>query len=203
MQACHPPLRDWTGDINHSHCAEHTWLSLVVSCPSSLLTTSTPVALTDKVMDPLSIGSAVVGLIAAATRVGPILQHFIMHTRDAPKSASQVLDEMQSTTAALEQMQVYLIGVSKTNAARRAMLSLRSIVTSLTACVTTYSDLERVVNNCVNNGQVYRVKWIYYEDEIVELVQKVRGHKLSLVLMLSILQWYVNLSSSTGPIPCS
>jgi hypothetical protein len=146
-------------------------------------------------MDPLSIGSAVVGLIAAATRIGPVIQHFITHTRDAPKSASQVLDEMQSTTAALEQLQVYLIGVSKTNAARRAMLSLRSIVTSLTACVTTYSDLERVVNRCVSDGRVSRVMWIYCEQEILDLVRTVQGHELSLVFMLSILQWYVNLLS--------
>lgn len=53
-------------------------------------------------MDPLSIGSAVVGLVVAASRIAPILYHFITHTVDAPKSASQILDEMNSITAALD-----------------------------------------------------------------------------------------------------
>ncbi|KAF2692134.1 hypothetical protein K458DRAFT_354399 [Lentithecium fluviatile CBS 122367] len=139
-------------------------------------------------MDPLSIGSAVVGLIAAASRIAPVLQHFISHTRDSPKSASQVLSEMQSITAALEQLQVYLTGASQTSAGRRAMLSLRAIVTSMTACVTTYSDLERVVGKCVVDGQVKRAKWVYYESEIAKLVQKVQANKLSLIFMLTILQ---------------
>jgi hypothetical protein len=88
-------------------------------------------------MDPLSIGSAVVGLIAAASRITPIIYHFVTHTFDAPKSASQILDEMNSITAALEQLQIYLMGASKTNAARRSLLSLGNFVAMLTACVTT------------------------------------------------------------------
>ncbi|KAJ4301843.1 hypothetical protein N0V90_003939 [Kalmusia sp. IMI 367209] len=97
--------------------------------------------------DPLSIGSAVVGLISASARIALVLHHFIVRTRDAPKSASQILDEINSISAALEQLQIYLIGASKANAARRPLLSLHNIVATLTACVTTYSDLERVVGN--------------------------------------------------------
>jgi hypothetical protein len=151
---------------------------------------SSPHLANTSVMDPLSIGSAVVGLIAAATHIAPLL-HFISHTRNAPKSASQVLDEMQSTKAALEQLQVYVIGASTTNPARREMLLMHSIVTTLTACVTTYSDVERLVNKCVSDGVVYRIMWIYYEHEVSELLQKIQAHKMSLVLMLSVLQWYV------------
>jgi hypothetical protein len=145
-------------------------------------------------MDPLSIGSAVVGLIAGASRIAPILYHFITHTRDAPKTASQILDEMNSITAALERLQAYLIGASQASVSRRLMLSLRNIVATLTACVTTYSDLELVVSKCVEAGKVQRMKWMINEGEIVELVQRVQAHKLSLTLMLTILQWYVYIS---------
>jgi hypothetical protein len=144
-------------------------------------------------MDPLSVGSAVFGLITAATRITPLLQHFVSRTRDAPKSASQVLDEIQSTKAALEQLQHYLDGTATTNPGRREMLSLYNIVTTLTACVTTDSDLESVViNKCMTDGEVRRYKWVYHETKIVEMVQKVQHHKLSLTFMLSILQWYVS-----------
>ena len=55
-------------------------------------------------MDPLSIGSAVVGIIAASTRMAPILQHLIAETRDAFKTASQILDEVNSISVALTQL---------------------------------------------------------------------------------------------------
>jgi hypothetical protein len=142
-------------------------------------------------MEPLSIGAAVVGLIAGASRIAPILYHFVTNTRDAPKTASQILDEMNSITAALERLQVYITSPANANVARSMMVSLRNIVATLTACVITYSDLERVVNKCVDEGKVKRVKWLINEGEIVELVQRAQSHKLSLTLMLTILQWYV------------
>jgi hypothetical protein len=143
-------------------------------------------------MDPLSIGSAVVGLIAAAARMSPMIYHFITHAHDAPKTALQIHDEMTSITAALERLQTYIMGASTTNAGRRSLLSLRNIVATLTACVTTYSDLEKVVDCCIQDGKVKRVKWLISEGEIGELPQRVQAHKLSLTLMLTILQWYIS-----------
>ena len=140
-------------------------------------------------MDPLSIGSAVVGLIATAARVAPMLHHFVSHARDAPKSASQILDEMNSITSALEQLQIYLMGAYKTNAIRRSMINLRNIVATLTSCVTTYSDLEFMVNKCMSNGEVKKFKWVINESDIEGLLNRVQAHKLSLVFMLTILQW--------------
>ena len=144
---------------------------------------------TASIMDPLSIGSAVVGLIATAARVAPMLHHFVSHARDAPKSASQILEEMNSITSALEQLQVYLMGAYRTNAARRSMLSLRNIVATLTACVTTYSDLEFLVRKCMSDGKVKAFKWVMNESDVGGLLDRVQAHKLSLVFMLTILQW--------------
>lgn len=140
-------------------------------------------------MDPLSIGSAVVGLIAAATSLTPAIYRFVTHTHDAPKTASQILDEMNSVTAALDRLQTYLMGASKTNIARRSLLSLNNIIATLTACVTTYSDLDHVVSKCVERGEVKRMRWLVNEAEITELVGRVQSHKVSLTLMLTILQW--------------
>lgn len=140
-------------------------------------------------MDPLSIGSAVVGIIAASTRMAPILQHLISETRYASKTASQVLDEVNSISAALTQLQLYLIGAVDSDVARRSLVSLNNLVATLTACVTTYSDLERIVGNCSSRGRVNKLKWLYYEGEIAKLLQRVQVHKSSLLLMLNILEW--------------
>jgi len=145
-------------------------------------------------MDPLTIGSAVVGLIAAASRIGPILYHFVTHTKDAPKSASQILNEMNDVTAALERLQVYLLDASTTNVARRSLVSLRNLIATLTSCAITYSDMEHVIGKCIEGGAVKRVRWVMNEADIGELLQRVQAHKLSLTLMLTILQWYVSKS---------
>jgi hypothetical protein len=143
-------------------------------------------------MDPLSIGSAVIGLIAGTSRIAPLLHHFIVHTRNAPKTASQILDELNSIAAALQQLQTYVLNAAGAPSARRSMLSLNNIIATLTACVTTYSDLDSVVQKCLDkHGSVRRAKWIINETEIVELVQRVQAHKSSLTLMLTILQWYL------------
>jgi hypothetical protein len=55
-------------------------------------------------MELLSIALAIVGLIAAAARMTPMLYHFITHAQDAPKTASQIHDEMTSIRAALERL---------------------------------------------------------------------------------------------------
>jgi hypothetical protein len=140
-------------------------------------------------MDPLSVGSAVVGLVAGASRVWVMKWYKTGPMRDAPKSALQIRDELDSITAALESLQTYIDGAATPNASGRSMLSLRNIVATLTACVTTYSDLELVVRKCVGaDGEVNRVKWMINESEIGELVQRLQAHKLSLTLMLMILQ---------------
>ena len=68
-------------------------------------------------------------------------------------------------------------------------MSLKNIIATLTACVTTYSDLERIVGKCVEGGKVKRMRWLINEGEIAELIQRVQAHKLSLTLMLAVLQW--------------
>jgi hypothetical protein len=104
-----------------------------------------------------------------------------------------MLDELNSVTAALERLEIYLMGAERTNVARRSLLSLRNIVATLTACVKTYSDLEIMVIKCLDNKtrQVERIKWLINEADINELTQRVQGLKSSLTLMLQVLQWYV------------
>lgn len=160
--------------------------------PASASPLYTPPQHQSGIMEPLTIASAVVGLIAAASRIGPLLYHFVTHTKDAPRSASQTHDEINSVTAALERLQSYLLGTSTTSIERRSLITLRNIVATLTACVTTYSDLERVVGRCVDEeGKFKRIKWLFNESDIAEVLQRLQGHKSSLTLMLTILQWYV------------
>jgi hypothetical protein len=41
----------------------------------------------------------------------------------------------------------------------------------------------------MDGDEVKRLKWVVNESDIGELLQRVQSHKLSLVVMLNILQW--------------
>lgn len=144
-------------------------------------------------MEPLAIGSAVIGIISASIRIGKPLYDLAVSLTDAPKSAVALHTELNDITSALKQLQTYLIGAEKTDIARRSLLSLRNIVATLTGCVTTYSELEEIVRKCTSNGEVSgvieRAKWVFYEHEIDGVVRRLQNHKASLTLMLTTLQW--------------
>lgn len=42
-------------------------------------------------------------------------------------------------------------------------------------------------------GVFDRAKWLFKEGKVATIVQRLQNHKASFTLMLSILQWYVNL----------
>src|SRR5882762_1114037 len=131
-------------------------------------------------MEPLAIGSAVVGIISASIRIGKPIYDLTVSLNDAPKSAVALRTELNDITSALEQLQTYLIGAEKADIARRLLLSLRNIVATLTGCVTTYSELEEIVRKCTSNGEVSgvikRAKWVFYEHEIDEMVRRLQNH---------------------------
>lgn len=144
-------------------------------------------------MEPLAIGSAVVGIISASIRIGKPVYDLTISLHDAPASASAVEVELKEIRFALESLQAYLIGVQRTDVARRSLLSLNHIVATLTGCVTTYSALEALVAKCTTNGDIRgvieRAKWVFYEHDIQTLISRLQNHKQSLTLMLMTLQW--------------
>lgn len=142
--------------------------------------------------NPLSIGSAVVGLVVAAGQITLGLNQFINSVKDAPKSVTAVVTEIIDITAALAQLQAYLIGVGRTEPARRPLLSLENIVVTVTGCVTTYSELEAITKKCSTGqpmGLFNRLEWMLRESDIDNIIRKLQNHKSSLTLMLTILQW--------------
>jgi hypothetical protein len=101
-------------------------------------------------MDPLTITSAVAGLITTTTRVTPLLYQLVTHTRDAPKSAARALAEIESISAVLRGVQLYVLGGEKTESKRRSLVSLEDLFATLVASVLEFSELEKVVGKCVD-----------------------------------------------------
>jgi hypothetical protein len=139
-------------------------------------------------MEAVAIAGSVVSLLSGATRICLLLYDFVTDTKDAPKTASQLLDEMNSFIATLEQLQVYLLGLSTSSLKRHKLTLKRDLDLAQTGCVITYSDLDSVVKKCVEGAKVKRLKWLLNKTKIEDILQRLQSNKPSLTIMLMVLQ---------------
>ncbi|KAH0425952.1 hypothetical protein CcaCcLH18_10656 [Colletotrichum camelliae] len=142
-------------------------------------------------MDPLSVSASVVGLLAAGCKISSALFVVVNSTREAPKSAQSLLWEIADISAALGSLQSFVTGRAQASAERGGLILLEHVLTTLTGCVTTYSDLQFIVDGLKideHMGLVDRAKWMMQESSIGVLVGRLQNHKASLTLMLGILQ---------------
>lgn len=150
-------------------------------------------------MDPLSVSASVVGLLGARAQITSFLFTIVSNVRDAPKLAESLVTEMADIAAALGSLQSYVCNRTQVSAERGALILLEHVSTTLTGCVTTYSDLQRIIDD-LNVGQDMstfdKLKWSRQESKINIILQRLQNHKSSLTLMLTILQWFVSTISA-------
>ncbi|KAI9656229.1 MAG: hypothetical protein M1821_004892 [Bathelium mastoideum] len=142
-------------------------------------------------MDPLSVGASIVGLLAAGQQIATILYSFVAKVKDAPSLARTVAAEVTDISAALGQLQAYLIGMASANTAGANFILLEQVFAVLCGCVATFSELEAAIDNLKITPHMAafdRAIWSVKEPRIVAIVQRLQNHKTSLTLMLAILQ---------------
>lgn len=143
-------------------------------------------------MDPLSVSASVVGLLGAGAKITSCLWTFATNARDAPQLARHLVFEVADITAALGSLQAYVCGQAQAPGERGALILLEHVLTTLTGCVTTFSDLQSLMdqlNLSPDMGTIDKMKWARQESNITAIVQRLQNHKSSLTLMLTVLQW--------------
>ncbi|KAI1366498.1 hypothetical protein F5Y08DRAFT_133729 [Xylaria arbuscula] len=142
-------------------------------------------------MDPLSVAASVVGLLAAGGKMTSLLFTVITKWRDSPALARSILFEVADISAALGQLQEYLSNRLQASAERGSLIMFDQLLTTLTGCVTTYSDIQFILtalNISEDMTSFDRIRWMRQEDQLNTLVQRLQSHKSSLTLMLTIIQ---------------
>ncbi|KAG7410873.1 hypothetical protein Forpe1208_v009655 [Fusarium oxysporum f. sp. rapae] len=142
-------------------------------------------------MDPLSVSASVVGLLGAGAKITSCLWTFATNARDAPQLARHLVFEVADITAALGSLQAYVCGQAQAPGERGALILLEHVLTTLTGCVTTFSDLQSLMdqlNLSPDMGTIDKMKWARQESNITAIVQRLQNHKSSLTLMLTVLQ---------------
>jgi hypothetical protein len=143
-------------------------------------------------MDPLSVTMAIIGLLTAADQISSTLQPLIKKAANAPREIKEMKSSVDGIRTVLSQLQLMLIGKSQVGRNRTSLILVEQIVITLSACVTTFSDLDVFVESLgtdANMGLLDRLRWVTKTSTIQEHMQKLEVHKSTLPLMMTILTW--------------
>ena len=89
----------------------------------------------------------------------------------------------------LSHLQSFLLGNELSDASRTSLLKLDQVMTILSGCVLTFSELERILDEMKIEDMVMVdcMKWARKETAIKGLIQRLQNHKASLSLILNVL----------------
>ena len=135
--------------------------------------------------DPLSIAAGCVGVLTAAAQISSLLIKFTNNTKNAPDQARVVLTEVSDVSGILSQLQSLLLRANSVASSRTALLQVDQVVSIISGCILTFSELQELLNNLKNI--IDRIQWGRKESVIAFLVQRLQTHKASLSLMITIL----------------
>lgn len=148
--------------------------------------------------DPLSVAASIAGLLSAAGSVLKVLGPYIAAARDTPKIAAEVNGELHATTIVLSALQTLASNMESVSARRAALVRVDQAVAVLTNGVLNFSEIEASVGS-LSLAEPYttplalrsRLQWAWKETELTRLLTRLQGFKLSISLILTILQRHV------------
>lgn len=135
--------------------------------------------------DPLSIAASIAGLLAAAGKVYTVVSAFIDSTANAPQSAADTLAAVGEFKLALSSVQSMMNILDDLSASRKVMISLENIAIIMTSAVLTLSKLESLV--CQIDGFRGRLRWVWKEKRVLNLLPRLESQKSSLTLIVGVL----------------
>jgi hypothetical protein len=147
-------------------------------------------------LEPLSVAASIVGLLEVGSQMSSFLSSIVTKFRDGPSFAQRLRQEITDISAVLNYLQTYITGTTA-SADRASLILLEDVLITLTGCVITYSELQAILNGLNFNpemGAFDLMKWAQQEPTITNITLRLRQHKRSLILMRTILKWYIYLS---------
>ena len=144
--------------------------------------------------DPLTIVAGVVGILTAAAQISTLLINFTKASKNAPSRARHIIAEVNDISGTLSHLQSFLLGNEYSDTSRTSLLKADHIVTILSGCVMTFSELEKLLDDLETKDMriLDSMKWARKEKDITALIQRLQNHKTSLSLMLDILNGLVH-----------
>ena len=89
----------------------------------------------ERVMDPLSLATGLVGLGTAVAQLSKFLTKVVRTVKDAPSQALTALTEVNETTIILSQLQSYLLKLELADRSCAALIKVDHVVILLSGCI--------------------------------------------------------------------
>jgi len=152
------------------------------------------------VMDPLSISSAIGGLVTVCGRTITTCRAIVSSIQDAPRILSSIQAECSTTREALSHI-FMLINKSDTTALTHLssnVLLSQSFDVALTGCTVTFSvldnELDKVLKQSGSEGKLgfhQRAKFMWNEEVLKGAIEELRGQRDALNLLVMVVQRWV------------
>ena len=149
-------------------------------------------------MDPLSIAAAVVGLLAATGQVYGLLEA-ISSARNSPSTIESARVEIRHTEIALRSLQGLLERLETTESRRRRLVQIDDLRITFSDAILEFAAFESFLEPLPGLMARHSVTpWSRHAKKIEEHLVRIGRHKTSLMVILSILQWYVPCRPAGG-----
>jgi hypothetical protein len=130
-------------------------------------------------MDPLSISTACVSLIATLGRIFPQIVSFVSDVRDARRDMDAVSQELHSLSLSLENLRDDSIEINYPEG------SHRTLITVLGNCDHVAKEMEALLNKMASGNIGRRMEWtIYGRDDMNKLRSRLEAHKSAIDIAL-------------------
>jgi len=135
-------------------------------------------------MEPLTITTTIVGLLAATGKVASLVDA-ISSIRHAPEAVSAARTEVRHAEIALRSMQSFIENLD-VSPSRQKMIQVDDLRVILADAMLAFSSFESLLLRMAGTRPIL---WYLYQTRLEEHVNRIQRYKLSLTLMLSVLQW--------------
>ncbi|KAJ0375833.1 hypothetical protein COL26b_005984 [Colletotrichum chrysophilum] len=137
--------------------------------------------------DPLSVISAIVGILAAAGKVVEVLGPYVSAAKDTPKIARSVHSEVVNSRI------IFLLdNLSMVPRSRTLLVPIDDLITVFTNGVLIFNELEESVLKITQSGGdrlMARMQWVRREGDFSAFIIRLQAFKDTTLLLLNILQW--------------
>ncbi|KAK4692743.1 hypothetical protein P7C71_g4525, partial [Lecanoromycetidae sp. Uapishka_2] len=142
--------------------------------------------------DPLSIAAGVIGILTAAAQISSLLVKWTKSAKGASQQLQTIITEVNDVSGILAHLQSFILGHETSNESRTSLLKVDQVVTIVSACVLTFSELEKLLDDLKTKDLkvLDHLKWARKETTVMSLISKLQNHKASLSLILDILNGY-------------
>lgn len=149
----------------------------------------------------MEVAASIAGLLAAGAQLYSTMEWMISTCIDAPSVAHTTYNEVRDFRYVLVKLKRYVDGSEPITLLGASMIDVDHLSLLLSACVFTFSQLERKLDRLFVRPDDYptprkmdtltRLKWLMGQGDIVQLVGHLQQHKSSLNILLTMLIWYI------------